>query len=649
MLVGQIEGAPVSAEELFFEPEIVARGSTANAPRRRSLTGLTQQRRLAQACRKASETCEFQSSSCNRYVDCVNRRRRDADRDDRASDRRPPAPASHAPAGGATPSSTRSTCAASPTATATAPATSPASARGCRTCATSASTRSGSTPGTRRRWPTTATTSSTTARSTRRSAPSPRRRQLIARGARARHPHDRRRRPEPRLDEHRWFQAALARRPGLARARALLVPARPRRRTASCRRTAGSRSSAARRGRASTDGEWYLHLFAPEQPDLNWTHPDVWAEHEDVLRFWFDRGVAGVRIDSAALLVKDPELAEESADAGPGEHPFMDRDELHDIYRGWRAIADAYDEPRVLVGEIWLPDAERLARYLRRDELHTAFNFDFLACPWEPARLRASIDVGARRARAGRRADDLGALEPRRHPPGHALRPRRHVVRVRGEARGHADRPRARHAPRPRGGAARRWRCPARCTSTRARSSACPRSRTSPTTAARTRCGSARAASTPAATAAACRSRGRATGRRSGSAPTDAHDRGSTSRPTGRRSPSRREDARPGSMLALYRAGLRLRRDGPVGRAATLAWLATADDVARVRARRAASSVSSTSARTRSRSRPGADVLIASSELEGGARPAGHHGLAPPGRGQSCPTATSTGQGKEGR
>ena len=139
------------------------------------------------------------------------------------------------------------------------------------------------------------------------------------------------------------------------------------------------------------DGEWYLHLFAPEQPDLNWSHPDVVAEHEDILRFWFDRGVAGVRIDSAALLVKDPELSEEPADPKPGEHPFTDRDELHDIYRGWRELADSYQEPRVLVGEVWLPDAERLARYLRPDELHTAFNFDFLACPWEPGPMRASI------------------------------------------------------------------------------------------------------------------------------------------------------------------------------------------------------------------------------------------------------------------
>lgn len=139
------------------------------------------------------------------------------------------------------------------------------------------------------------------------------------------------------------------------------------------------------------DGEWYLHLFAPEQPDLNWERQEVWDEHEDILRFWFARGVAGVRIDSAALLVKDHDLCEEPAEPAPGQHPFTDRDELHEIYRRWRSIADSYEEPRVLVGEVWLPDAERFARYLRPDELHTAFNFDFLACPWEPGPMRASI------------------------------------------------------------------------------------------------------------------------------------------------------------------------------------------------------------------------------------------------------------------
>ncbi|GAA3314784.1 glycoside hydrolase family 13 protein [Nonomuraea dietziae] len=127
------------------------------------------------------------------------------------------------------------------------------------------------------------------------------------------------------------------------------------------------------------DGQWYLHLFDPGQPDFNWDNPDVHQEFHDVLRFWFDRGADGIRIDSAALLVK-------SATS------FEDLDGVHDIYRSWRRVADEYDE-RILVGEVWLPDQERFARYLRPDELHTAFNFDFLACPWEPAALRASISL----------------------------------------------------------------------------------------------------------------------------------------------------------------------------------------------------------------------------------------------------------------
>ena len=137
-----------------------------------------------------------------------------------------------------------------------------------------------------------------------------------------------------------------------------------------------------------TPGEWYLHLFTPEQPDLNWNHPDVRREHEEILRFWFDRGVAGIRIDSATMPVKDPTFPPVGQNP---DHPYVDRDELHEIYRAWRKVADAYDE-RVLVGEIWLADPERFARYLRPDEMHTAFNFDLMGRPWDAAELRASID-----------------------------------------------------------------------------------------------------------------------------------------------------------------------------------------------------------------------------------------------------------------
>jgi alpha-glucosidase len=139
-------------------------------------------------------------------------------------------------------------------------------------------------------------------------------------------------------------------------------------------------------------GEWYLHLFAPEQPDFNWGDASVRQEFEDVLRFWFERGADGIRIDSAALLTKDPRLPDLGTDEPQGpEHPYADRDDVHDIYRSWRAIADEYGE-RVLIGEIWLPDAVRLARYVGPGELHTVFNFPYLSCPWDAARLREVID-----------------------------------------------------------------------------------------------------------------------------------------------------------------------------------------------------------------------------------------------------------------
>ena len=197
-------------------------------------------------------------------------------------------------------------------------------------------------------------------------------------------------------DQHAWFQAALASPPGSPeRARFWFHPGRgddgsemPNNWLSNFSGPAWTRTRSA----DGTPGEWYLHLFSPEQPDLNWSHPDVRAEHEAVLEFWFDRGVAGVRIDSAALLVKDPSLPEIPAEPKPGEHPNTDRDELHNIYRSWRAVADSYPGTRILVGEIWLPDAERFAKYLRPDELHTAFNFDFLVRPWDGPSLKASID-----------------------------------------------------------------------------------------------------------------------------------------------------------------------------------------------------------------------------------------------------------------
>ena len=197
---------------------------------------------------------------------------------------------------------------------------------------------------------------------------------------------------EPGADQHPWFAAALAAPPGSAeRARFWFRPGRgehgdlpPNGWQSIFGGPAWTRTTASDGG----PGEWYLHLFAPEQPDFNWANPEVRAEFEDILRFWFDRGVDGIRIDSAALLTKDPALP----DADPSDpSPYTDRDDVHDIYRAWRAVADEYPA-RVLIGEIWLPDATRFARYLRPDELHTVFNFPYLCAPWAAAGLRQVID-----------------------------------------------------------------------------------------------------------------------------------------------------------------------------------------------------------------------------------------------------------------
>lgn len=203
--------------------------------------------------------------------------------------------------------------------------------------------------------------------------------------------------PNHLSSEHPWFQAALAAGPGSPeRERFWFHPGKgpngdemPTRWISNFQGDTWTRTV----NPDGTPGEWYLHLFTPEQPDLNWNHPDVRAEHEDILRFWFDRGVAGVRIDSAGLLIKDPALPEVPAEVPPGGHPTEDRDEVHDVYRAWRRIADSYEGTRVLVGEVWVPDAQRFAAYLRPDEMHTAFNFDFMSRPWDAAELRASIDL----------------------------------------------------------------------------------------------------------------------------------------------------------------------------------------------------------------------------------------------------------------
>jgi alpha-glucosidase len=153
------------------------------------------------------------------------------------------------------------------------------------------------------------------------------------------------------------------------------------------------------------DGQWYLHLFAREQPDLNWDREDVRAEFLDILRFWLDLGVDGFRVDVATGMVKAPGLP----DAGIGgvdnrdisDLPYFDQDGVHEIYRTWRRLLDSYPGERIGIAEAWVPDADRLARYVRPDELHQAFNFLFLRTSWSAEEFRTVVDASIAALAAG--------------------------------------------------------------------------------------------------------------------------------------------------------------------------------------------------------------------------------------------------------
>jgi alpha-glucosidase len=202
-------------------------------------------------------------------------------------------------------------------------------------------------------------------------------------------------------------------------------------------------------------GQWYLHLFDTRQPDLNWEHPEVRSEFESILRFWLDRGVDGFRIDVAHGMVKAPGLPDwdgeitmiegshddEGADGGDGSTgvgdsgPMFDQDGVHDIYRAWHRLLAEYDGDRALVAEAWVEPPPRLARYVRPDEMHQAFNFSFLTTRWDAPALRrvvtaslvASDDVGAPTTwvlsnhDVVRHTSRLGLAEPGSRPKGIGL------------------------------------------------------------------------------------------------------------------------------------------------------------------------------------------------------------------------------------
>ncbi|MBT2594182.1 alpha-amylase [Arthrobacter sp. ISL-72] len=264
--------------------------------------------------------------------------------------------------------------------------------------------------------------------------------------------------PNHTSDEHVWFQQALASPPGSReRDRYMFRPGKDSVPGSGLGDLAPNNWKSIFGGPAwtriteadGTPGEWYLHLFDTKQPDLNWENPEVQEEMRSVLRFWLDRGVDGFRVDVAHGMVKEAGLpdwagsaamvegttelpgdspgghteAEEphrahgaagAAAAGAGvataaeEHqpvsplyppsPFFDQDGVHEIYRDWNRVLAEYDGDRMLVAEAWVEPAERLARYVRPDEMQQAFNFDFLLAGWDAARTAVAIEDSLRAA-----------------------------------------------------------------------------------------------------------------------------------------------------------------------------------------------------------------------------------------------------------
>ncbi len=141
-------------------------------------------------------------------------------------------------------------------------------------------------------------------------------------------------------------------------------------------------------------GQLYLHLFLPEQPDLNWANPAVEAAMHDTLRFWLDRGVDGFRMDVIHGIGKDPALPDDPPDLAPvvPHSALNDTPETHELLRRIRKLLDSYPGDRVAVGEVFLLSTAKVAEYYGDgDELHLAFNFPPLFAPWAADAWRKRI------------------------------------------------------------------------------------------------------------------------------------------------------------------------------------------------------------------------------------------------------------------
>ncbi|QEW01723.1 glycoside hydrolase family 13 protein [Microbacterium lushaniae] len=208
--------------------------------------------------------------------------------------------------------------------------------------------------------------------------------------------------PNHSSDQHEWFQAALAAAPGSReRARYMFRDGRgehgelpPNNWESVFGGPAWTRVTEA----DGAPGQWYLHLFDSSQPDFDWSNEEVREEFRRILRFWLDRGVDGFRVDVAHGLVKQEGLPDytPNPDAGSmggdeGSVPYWGQPGVHEIYRDWHRLLAEYDGDRALCAEAWLPSVAKTALWVRPDEMHQAFNFEYLETEWDAAKLRAVI------------------------------------------------------------------------------------------------------------------------------------------------------------------------------------------------------------------------------------------------------------------
>jgi len=236
--------------------------------------------------------------------------------------------------------------------------------------------------------------------------------------------------PNHTSDQHPWFREALAAPPG--------SPARERYIFRDGAGPDGSEPPTDWRShfgggawQRTGDGQWYCHLFAAEQPDLNWDHPEIRQYFLDTLHFWADRGADGFRIDVAHTLAKDlsePLRSQPHLDVRlplDGSDPLYDRDEVHAIYRQWRELFDEYDPPRMGVAETWTPITERTYLYARPDELGQVFDFSLLKSEWDRDQVRAVVErsLAGNRAHGGAMTWVLSSHDVPRHASRLALPP----------------------------------------------------------------------------------------------------------------------------------------------------------------------------------------------------------------------------------